>query len=151
MINWINGHNAFGFKALVYHDGVFDTTNMYYTTEEIWFPNQEFGGSPLTNRDVMERWNPSNFIGEWATPQLVIQGGKDYRLPDTEAIGTFTALQLQGVPSRFLYFPDENHWVLKAHNSAKWHKEVLKWLTEWVGVGEQGPSGWSKPNATTID
>jgi dipeptidyl aminopeptidase/acylaminoacyl peptidase len=111
MVNWINGHNAFGFKCLVYHDGIISTTDTFYSTEEIFFPLHEFGGSPITARATYERWNPMNHIQNWATPQLVIQGGRDYRLADSQAIGTFTALQLQGVPSRFLYFPDENHWV----------------------------------------
>jgi len=140
MINWINGHNVFGFKCLVFHDGILSTTDMYYATEEVWFPTQDFGGSVLTARDIMERWNPLNHVAEWRTPELVIQGGKDFRLAESQAIGTFTALQLQGVPSRFLYFPDENHWVLKARNSAKWHEEVLTWLKEWIGAGKDGPS-----------
>lgn len=136
MVNWINGHNIFGFKALVYHDGIFSTLDTFYSTEEVWFPTQDFGGTLLSNREVYERWNPMNHVSEWATPQLVIQGGKDFRLAESQAISTFTALQLQGVPSRFLYFPDENHWVLKAHNSVKWHTEVLRWLDEWVGHGK---------------
>ncbi|KAL7421332.1 Dipeptidyl-peptidase 5 [Cryptotrichosporon argae] len=146
MINWINGHNAFGFKTLVYHDGMLDTTDSYFSTEELWFPTREFGGTPMDARAEYEKFNPVNFVQEWATPQLVIQGGKDFRLPESQAIGTFTALQVQGVPSRFLYFPDENHWVLKPKNSRKWHHEVFRWLDEWVGdkaasaVGEREAS-----------
>jgi dipeptidyl aminopeptidase/acylaminoacyl peptidase len=148
MVNWINGHNVFGFKCLVYHDGILSTTDIFYSTEEIWFPTHDMGGSPVDARATYERWNPMNHVGEWATPQLVIQGGKDFRLAESIGIGTFTALQLQGVPSRFLYFPDENHWVLKASNSAKWHKEVLTWLDEWLGAGKEGPSS-QHPNVTT--
>nr|XP_031862413.1 uncharacterized protein CI109_001910 [Kwoniella shandongensis]KAA5529485.1 hypothetical protein CI109_001910 [Kwoniella shandongensis] len=132
MVNWINGHNDhFGFKALVCHDGVFDTVTTYFSTEEIWFPTQEFEGTPMTNRALYEKWSPLNHAIEWNTPQLVIQGGKDYRLENSQGLGAFTALQTQGIPSRFVYFPDENHWVLKPHNSAKWHHEVFKWLHEW--------------------
>ncbi|WVQ67366.1 uncharacterized protein L199_005562 [Kwoniella botswanensis] len=134
MINWINGHNDhFGFKALVCHDGVFDTVTTYFSTEEVWFPTQDFAGTPLTHRANYERWSPVNHAIEWTTPELVIQGGKDYRLENSQGLGAFTALQTQGVPSRFVYFPDENHWVLKPHNSLKWHHEVFKWLHEWVG------------------
>ncbi|TYJ59027.1 hypothetical protein B9479_000015 [Cryptococcus floricola] len=134
MINWINGHNDhFGFKALVCHDGVFDTVTTYFSTEELYFPTQDFAGTPFNNKAGYEKWSPVNHVIEWTTPELVIQGGKDYRLENSQGLGAFTALQVQGVPSRFVYFPDENHWVLKPHNSIKWHHEVLRWLHEWVG------------------
>ncbi|WVQ99659.1 hypothetical protein IAU59_006798 [Kwoniella sp. CBS 9459] len=134
MVNWINGHNDhFGFKALVCHDGLFDTTSAYFSTEEVYFPTQDFAGTPFTNRATYEKWNPLNHAVEWTTPQLVIQGGLDYRLENSQGLGAFTALQTQGVPSRFVYFPDENHWVLQPHNSIRWHHEVLRWLHEWVG------------------
>lgn len=150
MVNWINGHNIFGFKALVYHDGILNTVATYYSTEEVWFPTQDFGGSVLAARETYEKWNPLNHVQEWSTPQLVIQGGKDFRLAESEAIGTFTALQTRGVPSRFLYFPDENHWVLKAHNSVKWHHEVLRWLDEWVGHGK-GDAAVNKSAEGVVD
>ncbi|WVQ74414.1 hypothetical protein IAR50_004015 [Cryptococcus sp. DSM 104548] len=134
MINWINGHNDhFGFKALVCHDGVFDTVTTYFSTEEVYFPTQDFAGTPFNNKAGYEKWSPVNHVIEWTTPELVIQGGRDYRLENSQGLGAFTALQVQGVPSRFVYFPDENHWVLKPHNSIKWHHEVLRWLHEWVG------------------
>ncbi|KAF7728576.1 hypothetical protein EC973_005802 [Apophysomyces ossiformis] len=137
MINWINGHSD-RFRALVNHDGMFSTVHTYYTTDELYFPEREFGGvpyDPLT-RLVYERWSPSNFVRRWKTPTLVIHGGRDYRLVDGEALATFTALQRQGVPSRLVYFPDENHWVLKPANSLRWHKEVLDWIDEWTAVPE---------------
>ncbi|WWC89079.1 uncharacterized protein L201_003997 [Kwoniella dendrophila CBS 6074] len=141
MVNWINGHNDhFGFKALVCHDGVFDTVTTYFSTEEVWFPTQDFAGTPLTHRANYERWSPVNHAIEWTTPELVIQGGKDYRLENSQGLGAFTALQTQGIPSRFVYFPDENHWVLKPHNSLKWHHEVFRWLHEWVGNAHHSPS-----------
>ncbi|EIW65930.1 hypothetical protein TREMEDRAFT_70362 [Tremella mesenterica DSM 1558] len=135
MANWINGHNVFGFKAIVCHDGIFDTLSTYYTTEELWFPTEDFMGTPLSSRSNYEKWNPMNHVSEWNTPELVIHSGRDYRLVDGQGFATFTALQTQGVPSRLLYFPDENHWVLKPHNSVKWHHEVFRWLEEWIGVG----------------
>ncbi|KAL0084076.1 Alpha/Beta hydrolase protein [Phycomyces blakesleeanus] len=124
MINWINGHTN-RFKALVNHDGIFSTLNAYYTTDEVYFSEREFGGVPFhtLNRLVYERWSPSNYVQHWQTPTLVIHSGRDYRLVDGEGFATFTALQRQGVPSRLLYFPDENHWVLKPANSLRWHKE----------------------------
>lgn len=139
MINWIQGHNEFDFKALVYHDGMLDTVTSYYETEELYFPAREFGGTPTSDRKAYEEFNPLNYVQNWKTPQLVLQGGLDFRLPLTQALGTFTALQTQGVPSRLVYFPDENHWVLKAANSRKWHHEVLGWLEKYVGKGKDGP------------
>ncbi|KAK4686640.1 hypothetical protein P7C73_g3487, partial [Tremellales sp. Uapishka_1] len=112
MVNWINGHNdQFGFKALVCHDGVFSTVDTFFSTEDVFFPIREFDGTPMENRAMYERWNPVNHVSEWTTPQLVIHSAKDYRLTNSEGVSAFNALQVQGVPSRYLYFPDENHWV----------------------------------------
>ncbi|KAI8992631.1 Alpha/Beta hydrolase protein [Pilobolus umbonatus] len=124
MVNWINGHSD-KFKVLVNHDGVFSTTGVYYTTDELYFSEKEFGGSPIfpENREGFEKWSPSNFVQNWKTPTLVIHGGRDYRLTVCESLSTFTALQVQGIPSRLVYFPDESHWVLKPANSLKWHHE----------------------------
>ncbi|KAI8078261.1 Alpha/Beta hydrolase protein [Gilbertella persicaria] len=124
MTNWINGHSD-KFKVLVNHDGVFSTTHVYYTTDEIYFDEREFGGSPIQpeNREGFEKWSPSNYVQNWKTPMLVIHGGNDFRLTFDESLSTFTALQRQGIPSRLLYFPDESHWVLKPANSLRWHKE----------------------------
>jgi dipeptidyl aminopeptidase/acylaminoacyl peptidase len=128
MINWINGHNESGlFKCLVNHDGIFSLRNLYYTTEELWFPEFEFG-LPWVEKEMYDRWSPDSFVEKWNTPTLVIQGGKDYRVCDTEGISTFTALQRRGIESRLLHFPDENHWVLKPSNSLVWHDTVFKWL-----------------------
>jgi dipeptidyl aminopeptidase/acylaminoacyl peptidase len=134
MINWINGHAGKRFKAMVYHCGIFDTRSFYYSTEELWFPEWDFGGSPLTaeGRKMYDKWNPSLFVDKWETPTLVIQGGKDFRCVESEGIATFTALQRQGIPSRFVYFPDEGHFVAKGKNSLRWHREVLRWLEEMV-------------------
>ncbi|RKP15086.1 Alpha/Beta hydrolase protein, partial [Piptocephalis cylindrospora] len=130
MMNWINGHTD-RFSCLVNHDGMFSTTGTYYTTEELYFPEHEFGGTPWENPEIYNKWSPSNFVQNWKTPTLVIHGGKDYRLVDGEGLSTFTALQRQRIPSKLVYFPDENHWVLKPANSLRWHKEVLAWMQHW--------------------
>ncbi|KAI8348009.1 Alpha/Beta hydrolase protein [Choanephora cucurbitarum] len=124
MTNWING-NSNKFKVLVNHDGVFSAAQVYYTTDELYFSEREFGGSPVypENRAGFEKWSPSNYVQNWKTPMLVIHGGNDFRLTLGESLSTFTALQRQGVPSRLLYFPDESHWVLKPANSLRWHQE----------------------------
>ncbi|MEM1180270.1 MAG: S9 family peptidase [Acidobacteriota bacterium] len=132
MINWIAGRWNDAFKCLVNHDGLFNLESMYYSTEELWFPEWEMGGTPWQVPENFNRHNPMRYVQLWQTPMLVIHGALDYRVVDTEGLATFTALQRRGVPSRLLYFPDENHWVLKPHNSMQWHAEVLKWLDHWT-------------------
>jgi dipeptidyl aminopeptidase/acylaminoacyl peptidase len=124
MINWINGKTD-RFKALVCHDGNLDETTAYYETEELWFPEWEHGGVPWENADGYSRQSPMSLVKNWKTPTLVVHGGRDYRVVDAQGIATFTALQRRGVPSRLLYFPEENHWVLKPAHSKRWHEEVL--------------------------
>jgi dipeptidyl aminopeptidase/acylaminoacyl peptidase len=131
MINWIAGHTD-RFRALVSHDGEMDITSSYYSTEELWFPEWEFGGAPWQNREMYERWSPEKFVDRWKTPMLVIHGGRDYRLPETEGMAVFTALQRRGVPSKFVIFPDENHWVLKPRNSVFWYDTVLAWIDRYT-------------------
>ncbi|KIK57262.1 hypothetical protein GYMLUDRAFT_173098 [Collybiopsis luxurians FD-317 M1] len=136
-INWIQGHPEynFGFKALVCHDGVFDSTYNGFSTEELFFFNHDWHGRPWDeeSKELLKKFNPSNFVHKWSTPQLLIHGSKDYRLPETEGIGAFHALQQQGIPSRLVIFPDENHWVLNHGNSLKWHYEVFRWFNQFVG------------------
>ena len=141
MINWIQGHNDDKkFKCLVTHDGVFSTITMFYATEEMWFPMSEYcphdswGCKPYNDdeRKGYEDYNPEYFAQNWNTPHLIIHGSKDYRIPVTEGISAFTTLQIRGIPSRFLHFPDENHWVLKPSNSIKWYEEVLGWLDKYL-------------------
>ena len=132
MVNWIAGQWPDRFRCLVNHDGVFDTRSMYFETEELWFDEWEQGGLPWEKPEGFEEFNPVAHIGKWKTPMLVIHGGLDYRVPDTQGIGAFTALQRRGVPSRFLYFPDENHFVLRPSNAALWHETVLAWLDRWT-------------------
>ena len=133
MINWIAGQWPDRFRCLVNHDGVFDNRSMYYTTEELWFPEWEHGGPHYVNPEGYEKHNPALFVDRWQTPMLVIHGELDYRVPVTQGIAAFTAAQRRGIESRFLYFPDENHWVLKPHNSVHWHEQVNAWLHRYLG------------------
>jgi dipeptidyl aminopeptidase/acylaminoacyl peptidase len=132
MINWIAGQWPDRFRCLVNHDGIFDNRSMYYTTEELWFPEWEHGGPYYENPEGYEKHNPALFVDRWQTPMLVIHGQLDYRVPVTQGIATFTALQRRGIESGFLYFPDENHWVLKPHNSIHWHEQVNAWLHRYL-------------------
>lgn len=132
MINWIEGHWQDQFKCLVNHDGVFDNRMMYYATEELWFVEWENGGSYYEQKQKHEKYNPVNYVDNWKTPMLVIQGGKDFRIPETQSLGTFTALQKKGIASKLLYYPNENHWVLKPANSIQWHQQVNDWLHEYL-------------------
>ena len=132
MINWIAGNAPDRFACLVNHDGNLDERMAYYDTEELWFPEWEHGGPAWENPEGYAKHNPIDHVAKWKTPMLVIHGGKDYRVVDTQGISTFTALQRKGIPSRFLYFPDENHWVLQPANSVLWHDTVLDWLKRWT-------------------
>ncbi len=132
MINWIAGQWPDRFRCLVNHDGNLDERAAYFMTEELWFPEWDHEGTPWENPESYEKHNPLRFVQNWKTPMLVIHGGRDYRVVDTQGIATFTALQRRGIPSRFLYFPDENHWVLKPNNSILWHETVLDWLNRWT-------------------
>jgi len=131
MINWIAGQTD-RFKCLVSHDGNLDEKMAYFDTEELWFPEWEHGGTPWGNPKGYAKHNPVDHVQNWKTPMLIIHGGKDYRVVDTQGMSSFTVLQRRGIPSRFLYFPDENHWVLKPANSILWHETVLGWLDRWL-------------------
>lgn len=131
MINWMHGKTD-RFKAFVCHDGNLDERMAYFDTEELWFPEWDHGGVPWDRPEGYAKHNPIDFVKNWKTPTLVIHGGLDFRVVDTQGMSTFTALQRKGVPSRFLHFPDENHWVLKPQNSKLWHDEVLAWLDRWT-------------------
>ncbi|WP_206203119.1 S9 family peptidase [Thioalkalivibrio sp. XN8] len=135
MINWIAGAWADGFDCLVNHSGIFDNRSMYYSTEELWFPEWEMGGPQFVAPQGFERHNPVNLVAGWETPMLVIHGALDFRVPLEQGLATFNALQRRGIPSRFLYFPDENHWILKPANSVQWHRVVEDWLDRWIGAG----------------
>jgi dipeptidyl aminopeptidase/acylaminoacyl peptidase len=132
MINWIAGHWPDRFRCLVNHDGLFDHRMMYYTTEELWFPEWEHLGPYHAAAESHEKTNPARFVERWKTPMLVVHGALDYRVPETQGFATFTALQRRGIPSELLYFPDENHWVLQPANSVLWHDTVIGWLDRWL-------------------
>lgn len=133
MVNWIAGNWNEPWKCLVNHDGVFDQRAMGYATEELWFTEWEQGGTPYDVPQNYEKFNPVNHVANWKKPMLVVQGQLDYRIPVEQGLATFTALQRQGIESKFLYFPDENHWVLKPHNSVQWHDTVNGWLKQHIG------------------
>lgn len=135
MINWIAGQTD-RFRCLVNHDGVFDNRSMYYETEELWFPEWEHGG-PAYASDGFAKHDPVAHVDDWKTPMLVVHGALDFRVPESQGFAAFTALQRKGVPSKLLYFPDENHWVLKPRNSILWHDTVMAWLDEWTAPAGQ--------------
>lgn len=130
MMNWIEGNWPDAFKCIVNHDGVFDTRGMAYSTEEQWFTDWENGGAHFAVPENHERFNPVNHVNKWKTPMLVVQGDLDFRIPTAQGLSTFTALQRRGIESKFLFFPDENHWVLKPANSVLWHHTVIGWLDQ---------------------
>ena len=132
MMNYLAGKTD-RFKCFVTHDGILDNRKMYFDTEELWFPEWEFGGTPWEKPEGFSKHDPIDLVKNWKTPTLVVHGGKDYRIPDSQGLGVFTALQRRGVPSKLLYFPDENHWVLRPNNSVLWHETVLAWLDGWIG------------------
>jgi dipeptidyl aminopeptidase/acylaminoacyl peptidase len=135
MVDWILGHNndpRFRFKALVSHAGVYNLTSMYGATEELWFPEWEFKGTPWTNKAMYDRWSAHNFAQNFNTPTLVTAGELDYRVPYTESLQLFTALQRKGVPSKLLLYPDEGHWILKPQNSQLWYNTVLAWFDKYL-------------------
>jgi dipeptidyl aminopeptidase/acylaminoacyl peptidase len=134
MMNWIEGNWPDRFKCIIQHDGVFDARAMAYETEELWFDEWEHGGHPYYEAPgEFEKWNPVNYVTSWKTPQLVVTSEKDFRIPYTQGIAAFTALQRRGIPSRLLIYPDENHWVLKPKNSVQWYDEFFGWTTRYIG------------------
>jgi dipeptidyl aminopeptidase/acylaminoacyl peptidase len=135
MIDWMESQSKGRFRALISHAGVYDLASMYGSTEELWFPEHDLGGTPWSNPAAYQRMSPSTYAGEFGkykTPTLVICGEQDFRVPYTQSLELYTALQRQGVPSRLLVFPDEGHWVLKPDNSVLWHKQVLGWLNQYL-------------------
>src|ERR1700723_2800756 len=140
MIDWMLGHTQ-RFKALVSHAGVYDLRSEFGATEELWFPLWEFNGTPWDNPDSYSKWSPSSYVKDFHTPTLVIDGELDFRVPYTQGLQLYTALQLQKIPSKLLVFPDEGHWVLKPQNTVLWYNTFLEWLGEWTGK--------STPSVTT--
>lgn len=136
MVNWMMGHTD-RFKAYVSHAGIFNSVSMY-ATEELWFQEWEFKGTPWDNPELYQKWSPHLHAGKFKTPTLVVHGELDYRVPVGEGIQLFSTLQRRGTPSKFLYYPDEGHWILKPQNSELWYKTVLDWFDQWL-----------KPNGAT--
>ena len=134
MIDWMLGHTQ-RFKAFISHAGVFDLHSMFGATDELWFPLWEFNGTPWDNPEPYVKWSPSYFVKDFHTPTLVVTGEQDFRVPYTQGLQLFTALQVQKVPSKLLEFPDEGHWVLKPQNSVLWYNSFLDWIGEWTKKG----------------
>ena len=134
MMNWIEGNWPDRFKCIVQHDGVFDARAMAYETEELWFDEWEHGGHPYyEDPAAFEKWNPVNLVDKWKTPQLVITSEGDYRIPYTQGVAAFTALQRRDIPSRLIVFPGGSHWVQAPKESRQWYREVLGWMGKWTG------------------
>jgi dipeptidyl aminopeptidase/acylaminoacyl peptidase len=131
MVYWMAGHTD-RFKVLVDHDGVFNPVSMAGSTEELWFVDWEFGGTPYDNRALYEKWSPLNFVKNWKTPMLIVHSQLDYRVDLSEGYQAFTAAKRMGVPAKFLYFPDEGHWVLRPRNRRIWWGTVLDWLEAYL-------------------
>ena len=140
MINWIAGNWADRFQCLVNHDGLLNGQMGYFDTEELWFPEWEHKATAWESPAAYSKHNPVDHVAQWKTPMLVVQGGLDFRVVETQALGTFNVLQRRGIPSKLLYFPDENHWVLKPANSLLWHETVLDWLDQWTKPGAAAPA-----------
>ena len=134
MMNWFQGQTD-KFKTLVTHCGVYNFDSMYATTEEVWFDEWEHGGPPWVNRDSYEKYSPHRFAQNFKTPMLIIHNDLDFRVPVSEGLQLFTALQRLGVPSKLINFPDEGHWVNKPANSKFWHDEIFAWLRNYCPPG----------------
>ena len=134
-VYWMAGHHEGRFKAFIAHDGIFNTEQQYLETEEMWFPNWDFGGPYWEKNEKTARTyanSPHLFVDKWDTPILCIHGEKDYRILYSQAVAAFNAAQLRGIPSELLLFPDENHWVTKPQNSIMWQRRFFGWLEKWL-------------------
>ena len=132
-IYYLAGHHDDRFSAFISHDGMFNLESFYLQTEELWFPNWDLGGPywKEENKEVYEQ-SPHRFVDKWDTPIMVIHGQKDYRIAYTQGMSAFNAAQLRDIPSKFLFFPNENHWVLQPQNGILWQREFFKWLDKWL-------------------
>ena len=128
MMNWIAGNWNDGFKCLVTHAGLFDMPSFYGSTEELWFPEHDMGGPVWDKTTDYQKFNPAAFVDNWKTPMLVIHGGMDFRVPESEGMQAFQAAQLLGLRSKYLHFPTEGHWVQSPQNGLLWQREFFEWL-----------------------
>jgi len=129
---YLMGHHDMRFQSFISHDGVFNTQSMYGTTEELFFVNKDLGG-PYWSTPMPKgysEFNPASHVENWDTPILIIQGGKDFRVPIGQGLEAYQAAQLQGIKSKLLYFPEENHWILTPQNGVIWQREFFAWLKE---------------------
>ena len=131
-VYWLAGHHNKRFKAFIANDGIFNLEQQYLETEEMWFANWDMGGAYWNGHDKTFRNSPHRFVDKWDTPILCIQGEKDFRIVTSQAMSAFNAAQLRGIPSEFLCFPDENHWVLKPQNGILWQRRFFNWLDKYV-------------------
>ena len=130
---WLAGNHEGRFKSFIAHCGMYHFESWYGTTEELFFANHDLGGPYYAQpRPHSYDFSPHHFVGNWDTPILVIHGAKDFRVPYAQGMQAFNAAQVQGIPSRFLLFPDENHWVLQPQNSILWQREFFRWLDHWL-------------------
>ena len=133
-VYWLAGNHKGRFKSFISHCGLFNLESWYGTTEEMFFANHDLEGS-YWQKDLPETWkldSPHKYVQNWDTPILVIHGGKDFRVPESEGMQAFQAAQLRGIPSKFLYFPEEGHWVSSPQNSILWQREFAGWLDQWL-------------------
>lgn len=131
MIDWLEGHTDL-FSCLVSHDGVFDLRSEWGSTDELWFPEWEYHGTPWTSPEQYAKWSPSSFVPQFKTPMLVIHSANDYRVPLEQGLALFTSLQRMGVPSKLLFFPDEDHFISKPQNAELWWKTIHEWLATYL-------------------
>ena len=137
MAYWMAGNWNDPWKCIVAHDGVFDSRMMSYSTEELWFDEWEHNGkTQYEDPAAYEKFNPIDHVKEWRAPILIVHSDLDYRIPVEQGIAAFNAAQRRGIPSKFLHFTDENHWILKPQNSVLWHDTVNAWLKQWTAAGE---------------
>ena len=133
-VYWLAGNHDGRFNAFISHCGLFDLENWYLTTEEMFFANQDLGGPfwKAQNKAGYEKYDPKDYVQKWDTPILVIHGGRDFRVPEAQGMAAFQAAKLRGIPARFLYFPDEGHWILSPQNGLIWHDQFFGWLDQWL-------------------
>ncbi len=132
MVNWFQAKVPERFATLITHCGVYNFVSMYGATDEVWFDEWDHGGTPWDKPEEYARFSPHSYAKNFRTPHLVIHGAYDFRIPYTEAMQLFTALQRQGVPSKFVFFHDESHFVAKPANSEFWHNTVFGWLAQYL-------------------
>jgi dipeptidyl aminopeptidase/acylaminoacyl peptidase len=139
MVNWMQSFAPVGtFRCLISHAGLFDMRSFYYATDELWFPEHDFGGAYHDNPGAYERFNPAAFVSKWRTPMLITAGGKDFRVPQEQALAAFTALKRRDVPARLVVLPEASHFVSDPTQYVLWTREMIAWAADWVSTG--GPT-----------